>query len=111
MHEQGIADLILDDAERYAAKKGYQLGEGAEHHFLSMGMVAARKIAEWPPGSRGRRAMTTKAKKNFHKMIDAMIGFRAEAYAGDAERMNGRIIGEATLGLAHQKLCPIWPFC
>ena len=109
--EEPIGDMIFADAEDYAASQGYALGEGAEHHFRSVAEVAATLIVAAPPGSDDRRAKTAEAIQNFHAMIDAMIDARPAAYAGDAERMNGNIIGEVTLAMAHNKLCPIWPFC
>lgn len=111
MDEQAIADGIFGEAERYATGKGYTLGEGAEHNFRYVAEVAARQIVESRPNSSSRRAIRAKAKRNFHKMIDAMIASRSDAYAGDAGRMDGDIIGEVTLAMAHNKLCPIWPFC
>jgi hypothetical protein len=111
MDDQSIADAILADAERYAATKGYRLGEGAEHHFRHSAESGARLILQSPPDSNARREKMTQAQHNFHAMIDAMIEARSEAYAGDPERLGGNIIGEVTLGMAHNKLCPIWPFC
>lgn len=111
MDDEPVAALIFADAERYAAGKGYTLGEGADHQFRYIAGVAASQIAEKPDDAGERQAMTAEAKRAFHAVIDAMIASRSDAYAGDAERMDGNIIGEITLAMAHNKLCPIWPFC
>ena len=106
-----IADRIMAQAERYAAGKGYRLGEGAEHQFRHVAGLAADVIVQTPLESDARRAKTAEAARNFRAMIDAMIDARPAAYAGDAERLEGDIIGEVTLAAAHDRLCPIWPFC
>jgi hypothetical protein len=111
MNEQAVADGIFANAQRYAARRHHRLGEGADQHFRFMARLAAGKIAEEGRNPNARRALRAKATRNFRKMIDAMIEARADAYAGDAERLRGNIIGEATLAIAHAKLCPIWPFC
>ena len=111
MDEQAIADSIFRNAKRYATSKRYILGDGADQQFRAAAELAAGRIVQTRPNSNARRALRAKARRNFHRMIDAMIASRAEAYASDAERMTGNIIGEVTLAMAHSKLCPIWPFC
>lgn len=111
MDERQLADLILAAAEAHAARRGFRLGEGAEHFFRGASETAARDILS---GDRDDAAVAdgkAQSAANFAALIDAMIDARAEAYAGDAERLAGNVIGEATLGRALAKLCPLWPFC
>lgn len=94
-------------AARLAAAHGARLGQGADAFIESRVRAVAEDYARVPPDQQAK--MLADLDMAMRKLIDAMAasvdripGYRAA---------NPGVIGEQTLGLAMNSLCPIWPFC
>jgi hypothetical protein len=107
MNRQEIADLIYYSAAAHARSRGYRLGDGATDFFRAN----SEKAADLLNGKSQIDPELQLAIRNSHKLVSAMISARRAAYASNPERLRSKVIGEATLGAALARLCPIFPFC
>ncbi len=109
--ERDVAAQVYAAAAAEAGSRGYRLGEGADRFFQDHADRLAQNAV--PSDSDGLAAAIDidLAMANFRRVVDAMIDARADAYRDDPQRLQSAIIGEATLGAALSRLCPIWPFC
>ena len=112
MTEQEVEDLFYSAAVTEAVALGYRLGDGADNDIRVRAQGAARTVFREPRTDAERDLDIEHGVRAFRMVVDTMIGLRREAYRNQPAMLQGKIIGEETLRLAIEKLCPgLFPFC
>lgn len=101
------AEDIIAFSENHAKSKGYRLGDGVRSVLLEKARVASAEITQMPIGEQQEKLQELQT--NFTLMIEEMI--KASKSIPGYSASHPGVIGEATLGEAFRKLCPLWPFC
>ncbi len=101
------AERIFEEANAYAASKGYHFGLGAKGFMQGRADTAGAEIDQLPVSEQA--AKLDEANGNFRKLIDGMID--AAGRIPGYQQSHPGTIGEDTLADAMSWICPLWPFC
>ena len=110
MNQENLEKELITAAKLRASMHGMRFGPGADsdiHRFASNG--ATRLFVAAQPAPEPSKQMIEEAKAAFEMLIDEMVSATSEITNYRAAHPG--IIGEQTLRLALDRLCPLFPIC